>query len=245
MATAKTKTVDITTGVGILSFPRVFKSTAGKKDDGTASYDIQIIIPKDQKDDLRAILRAIREVGMDKWGEKWKSVKTPLRDGDKEADDLTEDGSTTKGEKYPERLGCYFMNARSGKPVAVVGRDRSPIDEPSDLYGGCKGKIAVNFYAYTSNGNFGIAAGLNGVQKISDGEPLAAGAPPVESMFDMIDDEDDLGLDDEVDELEEEEVEEAPAPKKRVAKKAAAKRKPAPVEEDEEDLLDDLDDENA
>ena len=164
MATANTKTttVDITTGIGTLSFPRVFKSTAGQKDDGTPSYDIQIIIPKDQKDDLRALLKAIREVGMAKWGDKWKSVKTPLRDGDKEKDDLTEDGST-KGEKYPERLGCYFLNARSTRPVAVVGRDRSPIEEPSDLYGGCKGKLALNFYAYSQNGNHGIAAGLNGV----------------------------------------------------------------------------------
>jgi len=252
MATAKTKSVDITTGIGTLSFPRVFKETAGKKDDGSASYDIQIIIPKDQKDDLRAILKAIREVGMDKWGDKWKSVKTPLRDGDKEKDDLTEDGST-KGEKYPERLGCYFLNARSGKPVAVVGRDRSPITEASDLYGGCKGKIAVNFYAYSQNGNHGIAAGLNGVQKIADGEPFGNAAPKVESMFDMLDDEEDLGLDDEIDIEDdlEDEVEEKPVAKKRTAKKTAAKRKPAPVEEDEDededesDLLDDLDDDDS
>lgn len=240
MATAKSKTVDITTGVGTLSFPRVFKATAGKKDDGSPSYDIQIIIPKTQKDDLRAILRAIKEVGEDKWGDKWRGVKSPLRDGDKEKDDITEDGST-KGEKYPERLGCYFLNARSGKPVAVVGRDRSPIDEPSDLYGGCKGKIAVNFYAYSSNGNHGIAAGLNGVQKISDGEPLAAGAPAVESMFDLLDDEDDLGLEDEVDT---DEIEDEAPVKKAPAKKAAPKKKAKPVEEDD-DLLDDLDDEDA
>ena len=251
-AKVKTKSVDITTGIGTISFPRVFKETAGKKDDGTTKYDIQIIIPKDQKDDLRAILKAIREVGMDKWGDKWKSVKTPLSDGDKEKDDLTEDGST-KGEKYPERLGCYFLNASSGKPVAVVGRDRSPITESSDLYGGCKAKIAVNFYAYSQNGNHGIAAGLNGVQKIADGEPLGTAAPKVESMFDMLDDEADLGLDDEIDIEDdlEDEVEEKPVAKKRTAKKTAAKRKPAPVEEDEDededesDLLDDLDDDDS
>lgn len=238
MAT-KTKTVDHTTTVGILSFPRVFKSTAGKKDDGTPSYDIQIIIDKKDREGLKAIVKAIREVGEDKWGDKWRGVKSPLRDGDKEADDLTDDGST-KGEKYPERLGCYFMNARSGKPVAVVHRDLTPMDEPSDLYGGCKGRISVNFYAYSSNGNHGIAAGLNGVQKISDGEPLAAGAPAVESMFEILgdEDEDDLGLDDEI-----EEEEEAPAPK-RTAKKAAAKRKPAPVVEEDEDELEDLEDED-
>lgn len=255
MADTKKVTVDLTTGIGTLSFPHLFASTASKNDKGETTYDVQIIIPKGQRDDVRAILAAIQKVGKAKWGDNWKKVRNPLRDGDKEADELTEDG-TTKREKYPERLGCYFLNARSTKPVGVYGRDRSVITDPNAVYGGCKGKIAVNFYAYSNNGNHGIGAGLNGVQKISDGEPFGGGRPSVESMFDMLDDEDDLGLDDEFEEdFEEEEVEETPAPKKRAAakkaapaKKAPARRKPKPepeeieVEEDEDDLFDDLDD---
>lgn len=240
--------VDLTTGIGILSFPHVFKETASTNDKGETTYDIQIIIPKSQREDIRAILRAIKEVGEAKWGAKWKQVRTPLRDGDKEKDELTEDGST-KGDKYPERLGCYFLNARSTKPVGVYDRSRNIITDQNEIYGGARGKIAVTFYAYSSNGNHGVGAGLNGVQKIGDGEPFGGGRPTVESMFDLLEDDEDLDLDvDTEEDFEDEEVEQ-PKPKKRAAAKTAPakkapakKRKPAPEPEEDEDDDDDFED---
>ena len=252
MAEAKQNkvTVDLTTGIGTLSFPHLFAETKSTNDKGETVYDCQLLIPKSNREDAKAILAAIKTVGEAKWGANWKKVRTPLRDGDKEKDELTEDGST-KGDKYPERLGHYFINARSTKPVGVFDRGRSPILDHSDLYSGCKVKIAVTFYPYSVSGNHGVGVGLNGVQKIADGTPIGGGGKPaVESMFDLIDEDDDLGLDeDDLDaDLGDEEVE-APAPakkaaKKAPAKKAAAKKAAAPVEvdEDEDDLLDDLDD---
>lgn len=236
-------TVDLTTGIGTLSFPHVFPSTKSQNEKGEDVYDIQFIIPKSQRADVKALLLAIKKVGEAKWGANWKKVRNPLRDGDAEAGDITEDGST-KGEKYPERLGCYFLNARSKKPVGVVDRTRTPITNPDDLYGGCKGKINVSFYPYSTSGNNGIGVGLNGVQKVADGESFGGGRPSVESMFDLLDDDDldtdDLGLDD-----EDEEPTPPPA-KKRAAKKAPAKKKaPEPEPEDDEDDLDgDLDDDD-
>jgi len=236
MAGTDIKRVDLTTGIGILSFPHVFASTKSKNDKDEDVYDIQFIIPKSQREDVVAILKAGKEVGEAKWGANWKKVRTPLRDGDKEKDELTEDGST-KGEKYPERLGCYFMNARSTKPVGVFDRQRVPIENPDDLYGGCKGKIAVTFYPYSTSGNNGVGVGLNGVQKIADGESFGNARPSVESMFDMLDDDEDLGLD--------EEPEETPAPAKKAAKKApakkAAKKAAAPEPDDQSDLEPDED----
>jgi hypothetical protein len=179
MATKDRVTVDLTTGIGTLCFPHVFESTKTKNDKGEDVYDIQILIPKSQREDLRAILKAIKEVGEAKWGANWKRVRTPLRDGDKEKDELAEDGST-KGEKYPERLGHYFINARSSRPVGVYDRLRDPITDPGLVYGGCKGKIAVTFFPYNTAGNVGIGAALNGVQKIADGEPFGAARPTVE-----------------------------------------------------------------
>lgn len=242
-------TVDITTGIGIISFPHLFKETVVKKDDGSDSYETQFIISKSQREDIRALLIAIKKVGEAKWGDKWKSVRNPLRDGDKEKDDLTEDGST-KGEKYPERLGCFFFNARSTKPVGVYGRDLSPILDAGVVYGGCKAKISVSFYPYSQQGNHGIGVGLNGVQKIADGESFGNARPSVESMFDLLEDEeiDDLDLD--AEEAEEEEVEEVKPAKKAAAKKAPAKKAAAKkvveveVDEDEDDLYADLDDED-
>lgn len=235
--TANKVTKDLTTGEGILSFPRVFASTAGKSDKGETVYDVQFLIPKNQREDLRAILRAVKEVGEAKWGDKWKQVRTPLRDGDEEKDELTEDGST-KGEKYPERLGHYFLNARSTKPVGVVDRQRVPIVEPSEIYAGVKAKINVSFYPYSSNGNHGVGCGLNGVQKIANGEQIGSGGKPsVESMFDMLEDADDedLGLDD----LDSETEKKADKPKKSKADKAKKSKKKS---SDEDDLYADLDD---
>lgn len=240
-------TVDMTTGVGIFSFPKVFQSTADKNDKGELTYNIQILIPKSQTNDVKALLSAIKKVAEAKWGANWKEVRLPLRDGDKEKNQLTEDG-TPKGEKYPERLGHYFLNARSTRPVAVVDRTRTPITDPNELYGGCVGKISVSFYPYSSSGNHGVGVGLNGVQKIRDGEAFGGGRPSVESMFDVLDDEDDTDLDDEYENYEEpDEVEPEPkrTAKKSAAKKTTAKKKAEPVEvevdDEEDDLYDDLD----
>ena len=49
---------------------------------------------------------------------------------------------------------------------------RNPIIEHSEVYSGVYGRASINFYAFNSNGNKGIACGLNNLQKISDGEPL-------------------------------------------------------------------------
>lgn len=220
MATKKQKhTVDLTTGIGTFSFPRVFKETAGTKDDKvTPSYDIQLLIPKSDKKAVKALLEAIREVGEAEWGDRWKKVRTPLRDADAEWDDITDDGQT-KGEKYPERKGHYFINARSTKPVGVVDRDLTPIVDIDKIYGGCKGKLHVTLYPYANNGNTGIGVGLNGVQKVGDGDAFGGGGKPaVESMFDVLDEDEDIDLDDAADDDLDDEPEEKP--KKKKAKKA-------------------------
>lgn len=196
MAVSKNKvTADVTTGTGILAFPKIFPDTAGKRDDGKPDYNIQILIPKSDKKTIKELVAAIRKVGEGTWGDKWTSpsIKNPLRDGDKEKDNLTEDGSTA-GEKYPERLGHYFINARSTKPVGVVDQHRDLIVDSSKVYGGCKGRVSINFYPYTGT-SVGIAAGLNGVQFVADGEPFGnGGKPSIESMFDEISEEDEFNL---------------------------------------------------
>lgn len=231
---AKSKTVDITTNVGIISFPRVFPSTKTKKEsDGSDLYDIQYLIPKSDREGCRNIMAAIKEVGIDAFGDpQYKKNRIPLRDGDKEADNLASDNKTLNRDKYPERLGHYFFNAKSGKPVGVYDAQRNLITEASDLYGGCKAKIAVTFYAYNSNGNVGVGASLNGVQKIADGTPFGSGRPSLESMFDVLDIDDDMGLDDE----------EAPVTEPAVETPADDEDDLLAGTDEDDGILDDLDD---
>ena len=106
-----------------------------------------------------------------------KAIKTPLRDGDLERPD---------DEAYANN---YFINANSTSAPGIVDADRQPIIDHSEVYSGVYGRASINFYAFNSNGNKGIACGLNNLQKIKDGEPLG-GKSRAEDDFD--DEDDDL-----------------------------------------------------
>ena len=136
---------------------------------GTPKYSVSLIIPKsDTKtlEKIRAAIQAAYEEGQSKLKGNGRSVpalsalKTPLRDGDAERPD---------DEAY---ANSYFVNANSGTAPGIVDADRNPILERSEVYSGVYGRASINFYAFNSNGNKGIACGLNNLQKIRDGEPL-------------------------------------------------------------------------
>ena len=82
------------------------------------------------------------------------------------------------------------VNANSTTKPGVVDADRQDIIDTSELYSGIVGRASINFYAYNSNGNKGIACGLNNLQKLADGTPLG-GHSRAEDDFADLDDEDD------------------------------------------------------
>ena len=153
---------------------------------GAPKYSVSLIIPKsDTKtiEKIQAAIQAAYEEGQGKLKGKGKSVpalsvlKTPLRDGDAERPD---------DEAYAD---SYFVNANSGTAPGIVDADRQPIIDRSEVYSGVYGRASINFYAFNSNGNKGIACGLNNLQKIRDGEPLG-GKSRAEDDFDTEDDDD-------------------------------------------------------
>ena len=136
---------------------------------GTPKFSVSLIIPKSDTKTVTAVKNAIQaayDEGQSKLKGSSKSVpaltaiKTPLRDGDAERPD---------DEAYKD---CYFINANSATAPGIVDAARNPIIEHSEVYSGVYGRASINFYAFNSNGNKGIACGLNNLQKISDGEPL-------------------------------------------------------------------------
>ena len=149
-------------------------------------YSVSLIIPKsDTKtiEKIQAAIQAAYDEGQGKLKGNGKSVpalsvlKTPLRDGDAERPD---------DEAYAD---SYFINANSGTAPGIVDADRQPILERSEVYSGVYGRASINFYAFNSNGNKGIACGLNNLQKIKDGEPLG-GKFRAEDDFDTEEDDD-------------------------------------------------------
>lgn len=55
--------------------------------------------------------------------------------------------------------------------------------DQDEVYSGCYARVSINFYAFNTNGNKGIACGLNNLQKVRDGEPLG-GRSSAENDFD-------------------------------------------------------------
>lgn len=57
------------------------------------------------------------------------------------------------------------------------------------MYSGCYARVSINFYAFNSNGNKGIACGLGNIQKIRDGEMLGARTNAADDFTSLEDDD--------------------------------------------------------
>lgn len=128
---------------------------------GPEKYSVSVLIPKDDIKTIKAIEEAIED-GLAKFGGKKPNkatLKLPLRDGDIERED----------EAYK---GHYFINANSTTAPQIVDNNVQPILDRSEVYSGCYGRVSLNFYAFNSNGNKGIACGLGNIQKLRDGDAL-------------------------------------------------------------------------
>ena len=132
---------------------------------GPERYSVSVLIPKDDKETVKAINDAIDaaiEEGIAKFGgkkPKKAAIKLPLRDGDTERED----------EAY---AGHWFINANSKTAPQIVDKAVKPILDRDEVYSGCYARVSLNFYAFNSNGNKGIACGIGNIQKIRDGESL-------------------------------------------------------------------------
>ena len=172
----------VVTGKVRFSYVNIFRSRSFS-DGQDAKYSICLLIPKKDKATIRKIQAAIDEAVQEgissKWsGKKPANLKLPLRDGDAE-----------RADEAPEYEGMYFLNANSTQKPGIVDKDLNEILDPDEVYSGSWGRASINFYAFNSNGNRGIACALNNLQKVRDGERLG-GRVSAEEDFAGLDDED-------------------------------------------------------
>lgn len=179
--TTDNNSTKVITGKVRLSYVHIFEPQS--IDGGDEKYSCSILIPKSDKETLRKIKIAVDaaiELGKSKWNGKIPAnLKKPLRDGDEERPD---------DESY---AGHYFLNATSknkpgiAKPIGKGPDGKTKFQEITDsteVYSGCYAKVSLNFYPFDMKGNKGIAAGLNNVVKVQDGEFLG-GKAKVEDEF--------------------------------------------------------------
>lgn len=191
--TTDNNTTKVITGKVRLSYAHIFKPRS-MNEGAEEKYSCAILIPKDDKETLKKIKTAVdaaKEQGRSKWGGKIPAnLHTPLRDGDEDRPD---------DENYADH---YFFNATSktkpeiAKPIGKGADGKMKFQEITDsteVYSGCYARVSINFYPYDAKGNRGVAAGLNNIVKVQDGEFLGGRAS-------LQDDFDDVEFDEEYDE---------------------------------------------
>ena len=174
------KSTKVVTGKARLSYAHVWEPAS--VNGSNPKYSVSVIIPKNDTDTVKRINAAIEAAiteGVGKFGGKKPnkaSLKLPLRDGDVERDD----------EAYK---GHFFINANSKTAPQIVDRAVRPILDREEVYSGCYARVSLNFYAFNSNGNRGVACGLGNIQKVRDGEPLGGRATAADDFKTLEDDD--------------------------------------------------------
>ena len=160
---------------------------------GEPKYSATVLIPKSNTAALASVQNAIaaaKDVAqMSKWGGKippaLQQSLLPLKDGDT----YTDKNGLLLGE---ECRGMWVLNASTGvdRPPKVVDTSYQPILDPTAIYSGMWGYIALNFAGYNSSGNMGVGAYIStNVMKTRDGEPLGNAAPaPADDFAGIADD---------------------------------------------------------
>ena len=164
----------VITGKVRFSYCHIFKPSS-MDDSNEPKYSVSIIIPKSDKAMIAKIETAVKAATEQGRAEKFggkipANLKTPLRDGDLER---------PEDEAYSNSL---FINCTSTRKPQIVDRDVQEILDPSGVESGDYGRVSINFYPFSVNGNRGIAAGLNNVQLLEKGEPLSGASSAAEDF---------------------------------------------------------------
>lgn len=167
-------------GPARFSYAHVFEPSS-MDPEGKKKYSVCLIISKNEKvllDKIRAAINAAIDAGKSSKfaGKIPPNLKMPLRDGDAERGD------------DPAFKNSYFVNASSAQKPGIVDVNKVLITSPEEFYSGCYGRFHVNFYAFNTAGNKGIACGLNHLQKLRDGERLAGRVDVADAFDEYVDD---------------------------------------------------------
>lgn len=176
----------IKTGKCRASYLTVINPKAGQ-DGGPPKYSVALLIPKKDTETVKLIKSAIKAAHeADKQNKNHlKGVtnpRNPLHDGD---------GEKPNGGAYgPECAGHWVLNTSSTQKPGLVDKTNTRMEDAQEWYSGIFVRADINFYAYNTKGNKGIAAGLNHLKKLSDGEALSGGGNPETAFDDDYEDED-------------------------------------------------------
>ena len=116
-----------------------------EKYDKSDKYQCRLLIPKDDKETLGVMKKAIESAKADGktrlWGGKLPgSYRGPLNDGD------------SMEEPQPEYEGCYYLTAKSRFKPKVTDADGGEVFDEEEIYPGCYVRAIISFYPYNNDG---------------------------------------------------------------------------------------------
>lgn len=180
-----TKSPTRVTVKAVLSYVNVFEPYKDpNKPEEKGKYKCLLLIDKDDTKSVKAIERAIKAVEAKMITEKYagkapkKAIKHSFNDGDEDKE----------GQEYENR---YYINVSKHVKPAIVDRKLKPITDEEEVYSGIVANVCIEFFYYWREDSKGITASLEGIQKLSDGEPLGATRVRAEDVFQVEDDEED------------------------------------------------------
>lgn len=166
-------TTTITIGEVRLSYCNLFQPRANQAGQ-EPKFSVTVLVPKTNtaaKSAIDAAINAALEAGVSKC---WNGVKPPvpsicIHDGDGvRPSDGQPFGAECKG------MWVFTASCKADRPPFVVDANVQPIINQVDVYSGMWGRVNVTFFPYNAAGKKGIGCGLNGVQKLRDGDPLGS-----------------------------------------------------------------------
>lgn len=135
-------------------------------------YSCTILLPKSDlatKARIDAAIEAAKQEGLAKTFQGFLPpvLPIPVYDGD--------GVRPTDGMPYGDECkGCWVFTASTKTRPEVVDINGNPIINKTEIYSGMYARVSFDFFAYNSNGRKGIGCSLCNLQKVADGEPLAA-----------------------------------------------------------------------
>lgn len=186
MAKAKKEYVNITTPIGICSFPYLAKPDTGRKESSN-KYSIEIYIPKpvwakEGKPVVDAIMKVAREYFNNPKLKKLSEFKNPITDMDSVKDAQDWQKGTIRLRAKATSLAT--PGAKKDQKPTVIGPRKNPETDKYDMLsdeeiakikgGDLVRLVNAGVYGYEQQGG-GIALGLNFVQFAKEGKAIGQG----------------------------------------------------------------------
>jgi len=161
----------IASPTGTVSFPHLAKPEA-MNEGQPKKYSVVLIFDADEP--LTEMRKMAEACAAEKWPEVQRNLRSPFRKNEEK------DGI----EGYPPGgiFVTFSTREEKGRPK-IAAADKSLIEDLSEVYPGCRGRVACSCYAYDKGGNRGIAFGLSGLQKMGEGKRLGGDGGNPLSVF--------------------------------------------------------------